>query len=152
MTTDALENLYRACAERFALTGAAGADQMVFGDGPAQEPALMLIGEAPGGQEALEGKPFVGKAGKNLTAFLETVGFHAVTFSLPTSSSSAPRGRARLGAPSTARPAAPRSRFSRPGCTARSRWLSPKCWRRWATWRWGLSCRARPSASGTAAS
>ncbi len=74
MTTDALADLYRACAERFAHTGAAGADKMVFGEGPSRRPALMLIGEAPGGQEALEGKPFVGKAGKNLNAFLETVG------------------------------------------------------------------------------
>jgi DNA polymerase len=34
----------------------------------------MLVGEAPGEQETLQGRPFVGKAGKNLTAFLETVG------------------------------------------------------------------------------
>ena len=33
----------------------------------------MLIGEAPGEQEGLQGKPFVGKAGKNLTAFLQAV-------------------------------------------------------------------------------
>ena len=46
---------------------------LVFGDGRAQKPALMLIGEAPGEQEALQGRPFVGKAGKNLDAFLEAV-------------------------------------------------------------------------------
>ena len=34
----------------------------------------MLIGEAPGEQEALQGKPFVGKAGKNLEGFLEVLG------------------------------------------------------------------------------
>ena len=34
----------------------------------------MLIGEAPGEQEALEGRPFVGKAGKNLDGFLKAVG------------------------------------------------------------------------------
>lgn len=34
---------------------------------------LMLVGEAPGAQEALEGRPFVGKAGKNLNAFLSGV-------------------------------------------------------------------------------
>ena len=30
----------------------------------------MLIGEAPGEQESLQGRPFVGKAGKNLDGFL----------------------------------------------------------------------------------
>lgn len=34
---------------------------------------LLLVGEAPGAQEALQGKPFVGPAGKNLTAFLSAV-------------------------------------------------------------------------------
>ena len=35
---------------------------------------LMLIGEAPGEQESLQGRPFVGKAGKNLDRFLELAG------------------------------------------------------------------------------
>ncbi len=47
-----------------------GRQGLVFGTGPLL-PHLMLIGEAPGEQEVLEGKPFVGKAGKNLNAFLE---------------------------------------------------------------------------------
>ena len=42
----------------------------VFGDGDPQA-RVMLVGEAPGAQEALLGKPFVGKAGKNLDEFLE---------------------------------------------------------------------------------
>ena len=46
---------------------------LVFGEGPINSPALMLIGEAPGEQETLQGRPFVGKAGKNLDAFLEAV-------------------------------------------------------------------------------
>lgn len=33
-----------------------------------------MIGEAPGGDEEKQGRPFVGKAGKNLSAFLEVVG------------------------------------------------------------------------------
>ena len=45
-------------------------DALVFGDGP-KRPKLMLIGEAPGEQETLQGRPFVGKAGKNLDRFLE---------------------------------------------------------------------------------
>lgn len=46
---------------------------LVFGEGPMQ-PLLMLIGEAPGEQESLAGRPFVGKAGKNLDHFLELAG------------------------------------------------------------------------------
>lgn len=46
---------------------------IVFGEG-AENPALMMIGEAPGGDEEKQGHPFVGKAGKNLSAFLEVVG------------------------------------------------------------------------------
>ena len=34
----------------------------------------MLIGEAPGEQETMLGRPFVGKAGKNLDRFLELAG------------------------------------------------------------------------------
>ena len=46
---------------------------LVFGEGP-QNPVLMLIGEAPGEQETLQGRPFVGKAGKNLDHFLMLAG------------------------------------------------------------------------------
>lgn len=35
---------------------------------------IMLIGEAPGREEVEQGKPFVGKAGKNLSEFLEIIG------------------------------------------------------------------------------
>ena len=35
---------------------------------------VMLVGEAPGEQETLQGHPFVGKAGKNLNEFLELAG------------------------------------------------------------------------------
>lgn len=45
-------------------------NMLVFGEGP-QNPKLMLIGEAPGEQESLLGRPFVGKAGRNLDHFLE---------------------------------------------------------------------------------
>ena len=46
---------------------------LVFGEGP-KRPRLMLIGEAPGEQETLLGRPFVGKAGKNLDRFLTLAG------------------------------------------------------------------------------
>ena len=47
---------------------------LVFGEGKTDHPPVMLIGEAPGEQETLQGRPFVGKAGKNLDGFLEAVG------------------------------------------------------------------------------
>lgn len=50
-----------------------GEKKLVFGEG-AQMPALMMIGEAPGGDEEKQGRPFVGKAGKNLSSFLEVIG------------------------------------------------------------------------------
>ncbi len=49
-------------------------EKLVFGEGKEENPVLMLVGEAPGEQEALQGRPFVGKAGKNLDAFLQTLG------------------------------------------------------------------------------
>lgn len=45
----------------------------VIGDGLLTS-KIMLVGEAPGAEEEKEGKPFVGKAGKMLTAFLEGIG------------------------------------------------------------------------------
>lgn len=43
---------------------------LVLGEGRAESPVLMLIGEAPGETEVIKGRPFVGKAGKNLDEFL----------------------------------------------------------------------------------
>lgn len=47
--------------------------RVVQGDGDTAS-KIMLIGEAPGGDEEKQGKPFVGKAGKNLTDFLTVMG------------------------------------------------------------------------------
>jgi uracil-DNA glycosylase family protein len=49
------------------------ATQTVFGEGPA-DASLMLIGEQPGDQEDLTGRPFVGPAGKVLDKALEEAG------------------------------------------------------------------------------
>ena len=49
------------------------ATQTVFGEGPA-DATLMLIGEQPGDQEDLQGRPFVGPAGKVLDKALEAAG------------------------------------------------------------------------------
>jgi DNA polymerase len=47
--------------------------QTVFGEGPA-DAALMLVGEQPGDQEDIQGRPFVGPAGKVLDRALERAG------------------------------------------------------------------------------
>ena len=47
--------------------------RIVFGDGNINT-KILLIGEAPGGDEEKQGRPFVGKAGKNLDEFIEIVG------------------------------------------------------------------------------
>lgn len=52
---------------------AAAGRVIVTGEGD-PHPRIMLIGEAPGAQEEAQGRPFVGKAGKNLDAFLERLG------------------------------------------------------------------------------
>lgn len=44
--------------------------QTVFGTGDPRSP-LMVIGEAPGGDEDVKGRPFVGRAGKLLTDIIE---------------------------------------------------------------------------------
>ncbi len=47
--------------------------KLVFGDGDPHA-GIVLIGEAPGEQEALQGRPFVGRAGKLLDEFLAATG------------------------------------------------------------------------------
>ena len=49
------------------------ATQVVVGEGPA-EARLMLVGEQPGDREDIEGRPFIGPAGRVLDAALERVG------------------------------------------------------------------------------
>jgi len=52
---------------------AASATQVVMGDGNPDAP-LVFIGEAPGKNEDLQGKPFVGAAGKFLEKMLASIG------------------------------------------------------------------------------
>ena len=49
------------------------ATQTVFGEGPA-DAALMLVGEQPGNKEDIEGRPFVGPAGRILDRALAHAG------------------------------------------------------------------------------
>ncbi|MDL2217055.1 uracil-DNA glycosylase [Christensenellaceae bacterium OttesenSCG-928-M15] len=77
-TLDAyLNDLYAQERERLkVLVGGAHAgmfEQPVFGEG-ATHPRLLLVGEAPGAEEAASGKPFIGKAGKHLDELLRLSG------------------------------------------------------------------------------
>lgn len=57
----------------FVNEGEATLPRLVMGEGPLGA-TVMLVGEAPGGQEEQAGRPFVGKAGQNLNRFLELAG------------------------------------------------------------------------------
>lgn len=61
---NAMDRFRRECTAFFEALEAGAQKPLVFGDGPSDGPVLMLVGEAPGEQEALEGRPFVGKAGR----------------------------------------------------------------------------------------
>ena len=71
--TDTRESLSAAYAALLDALFGTHAPRFVPGEGP-QRARLMLIGEAPGEQEAQEGRPFVGRAGKNLDRFLALAG------------------------------------------------------------------------------
>lgn len=53
--------------------------KLVFNDG-SPESAVMIIGEAPGKDEEVQGKPFVGRGGKLLNSTLETLGWKRSDF------------------------------------------------------------------------
>lgn len=74
MLHDSLEALYDEFGSELARTPLEGETlRPVFGKGPLQA-LLMLVGEAPGADETEQGRPFVGKAGKQLNSFLEYIG------------------------------------------------------------------------------
>ena len=55
------------------------AKKLVFNDGSPESP-VMIIGEAPGKDEEIQGKPFVGRGGKLLNSTLETLGWKRSDF------------------------------------------------------------------------
>lgn len=71
----AMSGLARIYADTLAAAQPFGktAGDMVYGEGP-KDAAVMLIGEAPGAEETRLTRPFVGRAGKNLDAFLRALG------------------------------------------------------------------------------
>lgn len=76
------------------------ATQTVFGEGPA-DAALMLVGEIPGNDEDLAGRPFVGPAGKILSRALDEAGIDRKAAYVTNSVKHfkfEPRGKRRVGA------------------------------------------------------
>ena len=71
---ECMEKFKSRCEAFFAPLWPGEDKRLVFGEGQCDRPRLMLIGEAPGEQETLQGRPFVGKAGKNLDGFLAVAG------------------------------------------------------------------------------
>ena len=69
----AMELFQQKCGGFFGSLWPAEEKVLVFGEGRWDHPPVMLIGEAPGEQETLQRRPFVGKAGKNLDGFLQAV-------------------------------------------------------------------------------
>lgn len=67
-----LEELKKLCAHHLNPEVAPG-ERLVFGEGSPRA-KIMIIGEAPGAQEARTGRPFVGNAGKLLDKLLMEVG------------------------------------------------------------------------------
>ena len=68
-----LQRLYEECGVYFDGLYAPEKKVYVFGDGDPSA-RIVMVGEAPGEQETLLGRPFVGKAGKNLDEFLQMTG------------------------------------------------------------------------------
>ena len=68
-----MEKYRQRCRDFFSGLWPAEEKVLVFGEGQSDHPPVMLIGEAPGEQETLQRRPFVGKAGTNLDGFLEAV-------------------------------------------------------------------------------
>ena len=74
MASSDLQHIQQECARVLDTALTAAQKPLVFGEGYSKKPILMLVGEAPGAQEVIEGRPFVGKAGKNLDGFLTALG------------------------------------------------------------------------------
>ena len=102
----------------------AHATQTVFGEGPSHAP-LMLVGETPGDQEDLQGRPFVGPAGKLLDRCLDAAGIDrrsAYVTNVVKHFKWVPRGKKRLHA----KPGSMEIRACRPWLEAEIALVRPK--------------------------
>ena len=74
MKKECLEIVEKKCQSCKSCALGATRTNLVFSDGNAETARIVLIGEAPGETEDLEGRPFVGRAGQLLNEFLAEAG------------------------------------------------------------------------------
>lgn len=74
MKKECLEIVEKKCQSCKSCALGATRTNLVFSDGNPETARIVLIGEAPGETEDLEGKPFVGRAGQLLDEFLAEAG------------------------------------------------------------------------------
>src|SRR5574344_704004 len=72
--TDLLEKLKKECINCASCELHKTRNNIVFSDGNPETARIVLIGEAPGANEDLQGKPFVGDAGNKLNEYLACAG------------------------------------------------------------------------------
>ena len=101
---------------------------LVLGEGKKDGPALMLIGEAPGETEVIKGRPFVGKAGKNLDEFLGLARMDRGEIFVTNTVKIRPTDRGPTGRPGTGPPTRKNCLCSCPGCCGKSRRCAPGRW------------------------
>ncbi|WP_431270388.1 uracil-DNA glycosylase [Dankookia sp. P2] len=119
------------------------ATNLVFADG-APESGLMLIGEAPGGDEDRLGRPFVGVSGQLLDRMLGSIGLHRetgfyITNILP------------FRPPGNRTPTDAEIGLFLPSCCATSCWRSRGTWCCWAASRPRRCCARRRGSPDCAA-
>lgn len=132
---NAMDRFRRECTAFFEALEAGAQKPLVFGDGPSDGPVLMLVGEAPGEQEALEGRPFVGKAGRNLAGFLEALGLRRSEIYITNVVKVRPTRVSPAGCVVNRPPSREEKALFTRGSCARSRWCARRRWSRWAMWR-----------------
>lgn len=74
MKKSLLDNLYNKCKNCASCELHKTRNNIVFADGNPETASIILIGEAPGENEDLQGLPFVGRAGKLLDDYLKEAG------------------------------------------------------------------------------
>ena len=124
MTQPTISSLREAAGGCTACPLYAHATQTVFGEGPSHAP-LMLVGETPGDQEDLQGRPFVGPAGKLLHRCLDAAGIDrrsAYVTNVVKHFKWVPRGKKRLHA----KPGSMEIRACRPWLEAEIALVRPK--------------------------
>lgn len=74
MKKSLLDKLYNKCKNCASCELHKTRNNIVFADGNPETASIILIGEAPGENEDLQGRPFVGRAGKLLDDYLKEAG------------------------------------------------------------------------------